>query len=90
MNPSFPTKLCSVVIALVLITGFSGAALADDHSYQVTGPVTAVTDTSITVTKKGAPWTVSRDAGTKVTGDLKVGSKVTISYHMTADTVTVK
>ena len=56
----------------------------------MTGPVTAVTATSITVTKKGEPWTVSRDANTKVTGDLKVGSKVTISYHMTADTVTAK
>jgi len=90
MNKSLPSKVCSVVVALVLIAGFNGSVLADDHSYQVTGPVTAVTATSITVTKKGEPWTVSRDANTKVTGDLKVGSKVTIQYHMTADTVTAK
>ena len=50
----------------------------------------AVTDTAITVKKGSSPWTVSRDAGTQVTGDLKVGSKVTIKYHMVADTVTVK
>lgn len=77
----------SVVLASTVL---SGSALAGDHGYQVTGPVLAVTDTSITVKKGSAPWTVSRDANTKVTGDLKVGSKVTISYHMVADTVTAK
>ncbi len=50
----------------------------------------AVTDTSITVKKGKDPWTVSRDASTQVTGDLKVGAKVTIKYHMVADTVAVK
>jgi hypothetical protein len=90
MNKTFPTQVGSLVLALAATLIFAGSALADDHSYQVTGPVTAVSDTSITVTKSGKPWTVSRDSGTKVTGDLAVGSKVTISYHMTADTVTVK
>ena len=90
MNKSLPSKVWSLLAALVLAARFTNSAFADDHSYQVTGPVTAVTPTSITVTKKGAPWTVSRDANTKVTGDLKVGSKVTIGYHMTADTVAVK
>jgi hypothetical protein len=90
MNKTFASRVCSIVVGFTLIAGFAGTAFADDHSYQVTGPVTAVSDTSITVTKSGKPWTVSRDAGTKVTGTLKVGSKVTISYHMTADTVTVK
>ena len=50
----------------------------------------AVTDTSITVKKGASPWTVSRSSATQVTGALKVGSKVTIQYHMVADTVTVK
>jgi len=68
----------------------AGSALADDHNYQVTGPVLAVSATSITVKKGSAPWTVSRDANTQVTGDLKVGSKVTIKYHMVADTVAAK
>lgn len=90
MNKTFPSQIGCLLVALVATFVFAGSALADDHSYQVTGPVTAVSDASITVTKSGKPWTVSRDAGTKVTGDLKVGSKVTISYHMTADTVTVK
>jgi len=80
----------SLLLGLLLSLIFAGSALADDHSYQVTGPVLSVSDTSITVQKGKDPWTVSREAGTKVTGDLKVGSKVTITYHMTADTVTVK
>jgi hypothetical protein len=33
---------------------------------------------------------IARGADTKVTGDLKVGSKVTIEYRMTAATIEVK
>ena len=33
---------------------------------------------------------MSKDAATKITGDLKVGSKVTIEYTMTAKKVDVK
>ncbi len=80
-----------LLVGLFLSLTLTGSALAgDDHSYQVTGPVLAVTDTTITVKKGKDPWTVSRDANTKVTGDLKVGSKVTIQYHMVADTVVTK
>ncbi len=78
------------LIALALILAAASPVLADDHNYQVTGPVLSVTDTSITVKKGSSPWEVSRDANTKITGDLKVGSKVTIKYHMVADTVTAK
>jgi hypothetical protein len=84
-----PTR-SSLLAALVLPFLFAGSAFADDHNYQVTGPVLAVTPTSITVKKGSAPWTVSRDANTQVTGTLAVGSKVTIKYHMVADTVAVK
>ncbi len=86
MKNSLPTLLLGLVLSLAL----TGSVLGDDHNYQVTGPVLAVTDTSITVQKGKDPWTVSRDANSKITGDLKVGSKVTIKYHMVADTVTVK
>jgi len=88
MNKPLSVKTC--LLTLALISGFASSAFADSHNYQVTGPVTAVSDTSITVQKGKDPWTVSRDANTKVTGDLKVGSKVTIHYHMTADTVSSK
>ncbi len=59
-------------------------------TYQVTGPVLEVTDTMIVVQKGQDRWEIQRDASTKVTGDLKVGAKVTIEYRMTATTVDVK
>ncbi|MEI9999236.1 MAG: hypothetical protein WDO13_08700 [Verrucomicrobiota bacterium] len=83
-------NVCAAFVVIALIIAFASQALGADHKYQATGPVLAVTDTSITIQKSDGPWTVSRDASTAVTGDLKVGSKVTVKYHMVADTVTVK
>jgi hypothetical protein len=74
------------VLAPAAFLLFSGSALA----YQVTGPVLEVTDSKIVVQKGKDKWEIGRDASTKVTGDLKVGSKVTIEYKMTATSVDVK
>jgi hypothetical protein len=69
--------------ALMLVTP---AALA----YQVTGPVLEVTDSKIVVEKDKEKWEIARDKDTKVTGELKKGSRVTIQYRMTATAVEVK
>lgn len=70
---------------------FSNAVLAADaKTYQVTGPVLEVTDTMIAVQKGKDRWEINRDANTKVTGDLKVGEKVKITYTMSATDVEVK
>jgi hypothetical protein len=63
---------------------------ADAKSYQVTGPVLEVTPTTITVQKGTDKWEIIRDGKTKITGDLKVGAKVTIYYTMVATEVEVK
>lgn len=69
----------------------SGAAFAGSpSSYQVTGPITAVDSTMITVMKGTEKFEIARDASTKTTGDLKVGEKVTITYTMTAKQIEVK
>jgi hypothetical protein len=60
------------------------------NTYQVTGPVLDVKSDAITVQKGSERWEIARDASTKVDGDLKVGSKVTIQYRMTAVQVDVK
>jgi hypothetical protein len=60
------------------------------NTYQVTGPVLEVTDSMIIVQKGPDRWEIVRDKDTKVTGDLKVGAKVTIEYRMTATKVEVK
>ena len=65
-------------------------ASAADKTYQVTGPVLEVTDKTITVEKGKEKWQIARDKDTKVTGDLKLGAKVTIEYRMSAATVEAK
>jgi hypothetical protein len=56
----------------------------------VTGPVLELTGDMIVVKKGEDRWEISRDASTKVTGDLKVGAKVTIQYRMAAAAIDVK
>ena len=74
---------------LALSANLSNAA-PQAKAYQVTGPVVEVTDTAITVKKGDENWQIARDAGTKITGDLKVGAKVTIRYRMVAIDAEVK
>ena len=79
------------LLSLIAAVAFGGVALAGSpSSYQVTGPVTAVDDSMITVMKGKEKFEVARDSSTKVTGDLKVGDKVTIMYTMTAKEIEVK
>ena len=59
-------------------------------SYQVTGPVLEVKDDMIVVQKGKEKWEIARDKDTKITGDLKVGAKVTIQYQMKATSIEVK
>lgn len=76
--------------ALAAITFVLPASAAAPKTYQVTGPVLELTSDTIVVQKGKDRWEIARDAATKVTGDLKVGAKVTIEYRMTAATVEVK
>ena len=79
-------KFLRVVLPVALLLLTPAVAFA----YQVTGPVLEVTDSKIVVQKGKDKWEIARDASTKVTGELKVGSKVTIEYKMTATSVEVK
>ncbi len=81
-------KFALSLIAALNIT-FAGLAIGADD-YQVTGPVLELTDTMIAVQKGSERWEITRSATTKVSGDLKVGSKVTIHYTMTAKDIEVK
>ncbi len=68
----------------------STASAAGTKTYQVTGPVLEMNDNMIAVQKGKDRWEIARDSSTKVTGDLKVGAKVTITYTMTATDVELK
>lgn len=60
------------------------------NSYQVTGPIIALTESVITVQKGDEKWEIARSASSKVDGKLAVGSRVTVHYKMTADRIEVK
>lgn len=81
-------KILILTCAVVFIAAVAFAA--GPKTYQVTGPVLEVNADTIVVQKGKDKWEIGRDAATKVAGDLKVGSKVTIEYTMKAATVEVK
>ena len=74
----------SIAAAALLLASTTAMA------YQVTGPVLEVTDSKIVVEKDKEKWEIARDKDTKVSGDLKKGSRVTVQYRMTATSVDVK
>ena len=79
-------------LAILAIIGLLStvAVAAPVKTYQVTGPVLEVTSDMVAVQKGKDRWEIALGPDTKVTGDLKVGSKVTIEYRMTATKVEVK
>ena len=81
-----------VVLALLLVVAaFSvGYAFAATKTYQVTGPVLELRPDAVVVQKGTEKWEIARDGSTKVSGDLKVWAKVTITYRMTAADIEVK
>ncbi len=82
-------KRCALLVSFVVLTAIMACA-AGPKTYQVTGPVLDIKGNVVTVQKGTEKWELALDPSTKTTGDLKVGSKVTIEYKMTATTVTVK
>ena len=81
-------RITTLALAVVLFAGPALGALP--KTYQVTGPVLELRDDVIVVQKGKEKWEIARTADTKVTGDLKVGSKVTIEYRMSGATIEVK
>jgi LysM repeat protein len=81
---------CLASLCVAAFLAANSLSAADSKTYQVTGPVLEVTPTTITVQKGDDKWEIARTSKTKVTGDLKVGAKVTIQYTMAATEVEVK
>jgi hypothetical protein len=81
-------RFLGLLVAFLFLT--SAAIAASPKDYQVTGPVLDVTDDVITVQKDKEKWEIGRTKDTKVTGELKKGSRVTIYYKMTATKVESK
>jgi hypothetical protein len=72
-------------LGLAALLALPAASLAESvNTYQVTGPIVALTAEKIVVQKSDGKWEIARDPNTKIQGDLKVGAKVTVQYRMSA------
>ena len=85
------TLIRAGLLSLAAAAAAPGAARAESpKTYQVTGPVLDVTDSTITVQKGKEKWQIARDKDTKSPAEVKVGDKVTIEYSMTAKNIESK
>jgi FKBP-type peptidyl-prolyl cis-trans isomerase (trigger factor) len=83
--------LLTGLLTLAAAGAVPGAARAEStKTYQVTGPVLEVTDSTITVQKGKEKWQIARDKETKSPAEVKVGDKVTIEYTMSAKSIDSK
>lgn len=55
--------------------------LASGQTSEMTGKVLGVTSNVITLQKGKEVWSIKRGESTSVTGDLKIGSTVTVKYN---------
>jgi uncharacterized protein GlcG (DUF336 family) len=78
--------LSLIAVANLIFSGITFAAGA--KSYQLTGTVVAATGSMVTVQKDSEKFEIDIDpATTKGSAELKVGSKVTVTYVMSATKV---
>ena len=80
-------KIVVLVVALVLV---ASVAFAAGKTYQFTGKVLEIKDNVIVVQKGKEKFEMTKDANTKIKGDLKVGAKVTVQYESRATEIEVK
>ena len=81
----------ATVAACGLFLSATASAFAAPKDYQITGTISAMTDTTLTImTLQKESWDIGRSADTKLPDGAKVGDKVTVHYTMLAGTVDAK
>ncbi len=82
----------SLAAACGLLLPFAPAGFAAPSDYQVTGPITVLTDSTVTVQKGKENFDFAHDASFKAAdgSELKVGDKVTVHYTLTTKSVEKK
>lgn len=78
------------LLIVLLMLSATAAWAAGPKTYQVTGPILEIKGDVLVIEKGNEKWEVARDAATKVSGELKVGARVTAEYRMTANSIEVK
>src|SRR5947208_9373357 len=81
------TKTAFSLIAAANLVFCSAAFAAGAKTHEVTGTVLETTPTKIVIQKGAERWEIDLDPQTKVSGEIKVGAKVTITYVMSATKV---
>jgi hypothetical protein len=80
----------AALLTVILLLGATAPSAWAAKTYQVTGPLLEMRDDAVVVQKGKEKWEIARDKETKMKGDVKVGSKVTIMYTMKATAVEAK
>lgn len=83
-------KRALIVIGVILIVAAFALARPPKSDYQWTGAVLESDGDHLIVQKGDEKWEFAYDKDTKVTGTLKVGSKVVVKYMMKATNIEVK
>ncbi len=83
-------KKISLMFTGVMLMTATTALAAGNKTYQVTGPVLELRNDAVVVQKGTEKWEIAKDKDTKLKGDLKAGSKATITYTMKAVSIDVK
>jgi len=78
-----------VLLAILVIVSFA-LARAPKSDYQWTGTVLETDGDHLVVQKGDEKWEFTQDKDTKLSGTLKVGSKVTVKYVMKAVSIEAK
>ncbi len=84
--------LRNLAASLGALALFAGAALAEEYTNSVSGPVTRIDANTIEMTQgKGKEkYVIRRNRDSKVDAGLKVGDVVKVEYYMTAATAGLK
>lgn len=83
-------KRLLILIGVILVVAALAYARAPKSDYQYTGTLLESDGDHLVVQKGNEKWEFLQDKDTKVTGDLKAGSKVEVKYVMRAVSVEVK
>jgi len=83
-------KRALIVIGVILIVAAFAFARAPKSDYQWTGTVLEADGDHLVVEKGKEKWEFAYDKDTKITGELKVGAKVTVRYLMKATNIEIK
>jgi len=80
----------AVLLISIIFLMTAVAYAAQDGIRKATGELVKITAESVVIKRGKGEMVITRDPSTNVTGNLKVGEKVTVEYKMIATSVAVK